>query len=207
MSAPGKVWNASSKQWVSVSMAASADLDRNWMPAHNGLRAATFDLAHASSLLTLAGGFVWVARMWIPETITVTSFELGIAVAGSGLTAGQNFAGIYSSTGILIAKTADLSATWNSTGMKSPSLTAETGQSLTIAGGPGVWIYGAFLSNGSTQPSPLMLPAPSTASALNHKLTAATGYRGAFGGSGLTALPATLPTLTTHQYPFFMGLA
>ncbi len=208
MSFPAKVYDPASSQWLNVEAAAKADVDRTWQPAHNKLLASTgVDPVRATSFLALAGAFVWVARMWVPETVTVANFELGISVAGATLTASQNFAGIYNASGALIAKTADQATAWQSTGMKTAALTAEAGQSLTLPGGPGVWIYGAILSNGTTQPSPMMPPTQSIAAALNHKLAATDGWRGAFGGGALTALPSTLPALTAHQYLFFMGLS
>ena len=181
-----------------------------WAPSHNGLKAASMDPTLATTNSALAGGFVWVRKIWVPETITVVNFELGVVAAGATLTAGQNFAGIYSSAGTLIAKTGDLSGVWNSTGMKTAALTAEAGQSLTIQGGPGVWIYGAVLSNGTTQPSLMVAPllATAVAAGANLKLAAGDGFRSAFTTAGSrTALPATLPALTATQHMWFMGLS
>ena len=212
MSAPGRVWSAASGQWVDEQFATAQDLDRTWVPAHNKLLAATCDPATATANLTLSAGFVWFNKIWLPETISVTTLQIGLQVAGSSLTAGQNFGGIYDAAGNLIAKTADQATAWQSGGFKSMALTAESGFSLTLPGGPGVWIYGALLANGSTAPQAIMRPSPPSAVMLaaNLNLSAADGLRAAFSSTGSrTALPATVPALAfaNDPYIFFMGVS
>lgn len=213
MSAPGKVYDAASKQWISREHALMADLGHgNWRPVHNKLLAASCDPATATSLLAISAGFIWLNKIWVPDTITVANMHIGIQVAGASLTAGQNLAGLYDASGNLICKTADQATAWQSTGMKSMPLTAEAGQSLTIPGGPGVWIYGALLANGTTAPSVIMRPITGTnvLAAANLNLTATDGFRCAFTTTGSrTALVSPLPALSSASdpYVFFMGLS
>jgi hypothetical protein len=180
----------------------------NWAPAQNALLAANGDPGDAAQRTPqqTSGGFVIVARIWVPRTITVANIEMYLKTVGVTLTSNQNFAGLYSSSGTLIAKTADQSANWVAgsapagVGLKTMALTAESGQSLTLTGGPGAFVYGAVLTNGSTQPTFSALVATSTDNnaMANLHLDSTSGFRGAFKTTGTqTSLPAPLGTLTS----------
>jgi hypothetical protein len=98
----------------------------------------------------MTAGVMYFSRMHLPVAATATNIHIGVYGAGSSLTAGQNFAMIYSAAGALLGTTADQSASWNSTGWKT----------MPIAGGPvelaaGDY-YGAIYFNGSgTAVSPI----------------------------------------------------
>lgn len=179
-----------------------------WVAEDNGFLASNFDPALANNGLLYTGGFVTATRIWIPETITVTNLVVWVPVAGATLTADQNWGGLYRSDNTLLAKTASQHTAWQSTGLKTMALTAEAGQSLTIPGGQGTWIYAALLANGTTKPSFGGRDIAGASTMVNLNNTPATGYRSAYqAAGGLTALPATLGALLTYGGPPWFGLS
>lgn len=177
---------------------------RGWAPEDNGLLLASIDPASAQTTAVSGTGILHVAKIWVPTTTTVANIRLVVPVVGATLTAGQNKAGIYSSSGTLIAQTADQAANWASgTGTKTMALTAEAGQSLTLTGGVGVWIYGALVSVGTTTPT---FARTAAVEVLHTGLSAGEGWRGAY-ATAQTSLPASLPALTTSFATIhFIGL-
>lgn len=164
--------------------------------AGNGLLGATFDplLANVSAGASTAGVLL-AAKAIIDQAGPVTSVEYLVAAGGAGLTAGQCGIGVYSSAGALLGQTGDLSVVLASTGYRGSLLTAPTPVLPT-----GSYVYVALLWNGTT--SPQLRGVSSAAAVVNISLTA--NFRFGSGGSGLTALPATLPALTASlQTPFF----
>jgi hypothetical protein len=141
------------------------------------------------------GGFVILTMIKVPYQVPVANLWLAIQVAGSGLTTGKNFAGIYDGrTYQLIAETVDQTTNWESVGGKSMALTVQAEQSLTLPGGPGRFVWAAFLCNGTTPPI-FVAKMPLTAAHLGGSLTDA-NRAAYYNSSGLTALPATLVPAT-----------
>lgn len=134
---------------------------------------------------SMGAGNVIMIRVDLPADATVTNLVVAFVAAGSGLTAGQNFGGLYNSAGTLIASTADQSTAWTTAGAQTMPLTSP------IALTAGTY-YVAVMANGTTRPT-LARAASLTNSEtmINYGLSAAQ-YRWAFGGVGLTALPATV---------------
>ena len=140
-------------------------------------------------------GTVVTAKLFLRQPATVSNVCIAIGAAGVTLTAGQNFAGIYNTAGLLLGTTADQSAVWNSAGFKQMALTAP----VALAAGA---YYVAILSNAATPPT-LARGGTITASVANANLTA-TDAAWATGPAAQTTLPAsitmasrTLSSLTT----------
>lgn len=157
-------------------------------PVDHGLIAWSYDVAEAVNTATNAVSSGVLSLIKIRTTVprTISSLVIYISTAGAGLTAGQCFGGLYNAAGTLIATTADQATAWVSTGTKTMTLTAVSGQSLTLLP-PGNY-YIALLAVGTTMPT---LIRASGQPALNIGLTAG-AYRYCTYGSGLTALPTTL---------------
>jgi hypothetical protein len=164
----------------------------------NGLLGATFDplLANVSAGVTTAGVLL-TAKAFMEQSGPVTSIEYLVAAGGATLTAGQCGLGVYSAAGALLGQTGDLSTAWTSTGYRSSALTVPTA-SLPA----GSYVYVAMLWNGTT--SPQLRGVSATAAVVNISQTSQ--FRFGSGGSGLTALPATLPALTASTQAVFFGL-
>lgn len=133
---------------------------------------------------TLTGGVVYLAKLDIANRSTVVSNLLvGVITAGATLTSGQNFVGLYNSSGTLLATSADQTTAWATTGLKTAAITPQT-----LAVGS---YYVAILSNGTTKPVFATGAGHGQDSITNAGLTTATA---AFltSGAGLTALPASI---------------
>lgn len=91
-------------------------------------------------------GTVYFSRLHVPKAQNITNILLFITVAGSGLTAGQSFAGLYQN-GSLIGATADQSTAWATSGMQTMAL---SGGPFAVSAGD---VYVAFFSNGTTLPT------------------------------------------------------
>lgn len=153
-------------------------------PADHGLRAWPFDPATNLVAQVLTTGLLEMVKLPIRTATTITNIVAAISTAGTGLTASQNWAGLYNSAGTLLSQTADQTTAWASTGMKTMALAAPQ----SVAAGN---YYVAFVSNGTTPPQ---MPRGSSlgigADLLNVGLTAATG-RYATAGT-VTTLPASV---------------
>jgi hypothetical protein len=176
--------------------------DAVWQPADQGYVTWTMDPAFASNATVLTSGVMALARVAVRaqgvSTVTVTRLEIGVNVAGITLTAGQNLAALYDSTGARLAITADQSATWNSIGHKSMNLTAP----VNVAAGY-YWI--GLVSVGATPPQ-ILRATTAAAGSLNSRTTAATTRFGTF-GAALTSPPTSFApgSIATSLNGWFMG--
>ena len=116
------------------------------LPADHGYSTWTYDPVLTVVSTANASGTVSATRIPVRQTITVSTIDCFVSVAGATLTAGQNLLGICTSAGARIAVTADQSAAWVSTGYKTAAL---IGGPFTIIGGPNVFIYALSLSSGT----------------------------------------------------------
>jgi hypothetical protein len=94
-------------------------------------------------------GVLQLAKLPLPLSLSVSEILVCVESAGSGLTATENYVGIYSSSGTLLASTGDQSTVWTSTGVKTMDI---TGKPVSIAGGPGTFVWIAVLTNGTGPP-------------------------------------------------------
>lgn len=167
-------------------------------PADAGFLAWNYDIGElggSQSVLTTAG-VMYLIKVNVRVAISVTNVSYYVFTAGATLTSGQCFAGLYNSAGTLIGTSADQSAAWTSTGLKT---TALTGGPFAVSAGF-VWV--AFLFNGTTAPSLVRNGTPN-GNILNSGFTVSTA-RFASSGSALTSLPSTITpgsnTLNTIQW-------
>lgn len=119
---------------------------------------------------------------------------LYVGAVGSGLTSGENFAGLYAGTtagsytaGQLIGTSADQTTAWNtggSTGIRSIAL---SGGPYTVPAGF-VWV--ALVANGTTGPS--LGRAQNYATAVANAGTGVTTARWAQNSSGQASLPSSI---------------
>ena len=159
--------------------------DPTFAPADQGLLAWTFDpVACRSGGDTLTRGVVYLAKVKIVNRSTVVSnILLSVIGLGTALTSGQNFVGLYDSSGNRLAVSADQTTAWGTTGLKTAAITPQT-----LAVGS---YYVAILSNATTAAPQFMQGNGASASGLNAGLTTGTA-RYLTSGTGQTALPATI---------------
>jgi hypothetical protein len=152
------------------------------LPSDISYMAWSFDplMADAATAPTL--GDIQLVRMVLRSPQTISNIVVSVGTAGTTLTAGQNFAGLYNASGTRVALTADQTTPWGSTGVKTMALTAPY---VAAAG----HYYVAFVTNGIAPP---MFGAKTNLGAtLINGASPANSYRFATNGTG-TALPATL---------------
>ncbi|KPI24660.1 Collagen triple helix repeat-containing protein [Actinobacteria bacterium OV320] len=108
-----------------------------------GFLAWTADPAVISgSGFVLNSGVVYLSRIKVVNRLTVISnLMYYVAVAGTSLTAGQSFVGLYNSSGTLLASSADQTSAMGTTGAKTAAITPQT---LSVG-----YYYVAFLANGT----------------------------------------------------------
>lgn len=163
-----------------------------------GYLAWTFDPATCATAKAIGLGNIILASIPVRAPVTVTNVVAAVTVAGATLTASANFAGLYAPTGALIASTADQSAVWTTAGV----------YQMALAGGPftlqpgNYWV--ALLANGTTAPT--FLAGSLALAEANAGFTAATA-RGAFSGSGKTALASLTPSANTFYDTIWAALS
>lgn len=153
-------------------------------PAH-GLTAWAYDPAHAVNAIQLTGGTVYLTKLHITTSVSVTKLYWWMSVAGATPTAGQNFGGLYGSDGTRLV-TADADATVAATaGLQTLTITSTA---LTA----GTFVWAALVFNATTRPTVQYASgATGATTACNVGLTAAT-FRHATAGTAQTSLPASI---------------
>jgi hypothetical protein len=145
-----------------------------WTDAPTGLSGAGFGLT---------AGQVYLSKFKIVDRSTVVSnIKYYLTVAQAGGTAGQNFVGLYNSSGTLLIASADQTTNFSTTGEKTAAITPQT-----LAVGS---YYVAFLANHTTT-APSVAGGGGNSGLNNVGLTAGTG-RFLNTSAGNTALPASI---------------
>lgn len=153
-----------------------------WRPSDHGALTWTQDPAAAQGGAASVAGTLYLMRVPVRRSATTTAIGVSVITAGSGLTASQNLAGLYNSSGTLLATSADQSGVWNSIGYKQITLS----QAVTA----GQAYYIALLTNGTTPPQFLRGNSQSS-STINFNLASGSGRFVNFTGP-FTALPASV---------------
>lgn len=134
---------------TSIGPATTNDLTESVAPSSAGLIAWNFPYAQATGTgsAVLTGGSLYLAKIPLAAGTVVTNLWFSIATAAATTTSGQNFGGLYSSAGALLAQTADLATTiGTNTGTIQAPLTA----AYTISASGNYYI--GFSLNASTLP-------------------------------------------------------
>lgn len=175
-----------------------------WQPADYGYLGCSLppDMTNAVGTI-LVSGTLYLIRVKLDRICTPANLDLYVTTAGATLTAGQSFGMLYNSSKVLIGQTADLSAVWNSTGLKGSSmgLTATSAGSLTNV--PAGDYYVGLYSVGTTPP---VFRAGSLIATTNGRLTAANA-KYATADTGLTTAPPNpAGTLALSNQAIWVGV-
>jgi hypothetical protein len=139
------------------------------------------------------------AKLVLPVISTATNIIMSISTAGSSLTSGQNFIGLYSPSGTLLSGTADQTTNWGSSGLKTMALSS---QQTNLP--PGIYTV-AFYGNGSTLPT---LRVGTAGSSWPNAGLATVNSRFGIANTGLTtALPSTVGTITANEFAWWIALS
>lgn len=155
-----------------------------FLPADYGYIAWTQDPFFASGTFTVTLGTIFLSKIVIRKSVTITNALIAVVTAGASLTANECLAGLYDSSGNQLAVSVDQSTAWTSTGTKTMAFTTP------YVAAPGIY-YIALLSNGSTAPQIAAGPQPPTGPAAAIGFGAGTA-RFLSGPTSQTALPSTI---------------
>lgn len=153
-------------------------------PGAHGVAAWCYDPALAVNSTQLTAGTLYLSRVNIAAAINVTKLYWWVANTGSGATASQNWIGLYSSAGTLLASVNV------DTGFASATLKTSTISSTALTAGSFVWV--ALLFNASVTPTLTRGSGWTGVDAAANIGLAAASYRFAKNGTGLTTLPSTI---------------
>jgi hypothetical protein len=147
-------------------------------------------------------GVIYLNKVVVHQTTSIANLNIWVANQGTALTAGQNFMGIYDSTGARVAVTADQSTVWNSSGWKSSAL---VGGPFNLSAGS-YWI--AVLANGVTGLTFGKSRSNNLSGALLNGSLAASAERWGTNGTG-TSLPSSITPSSNalSQLSFWVGAA
>lgn len=140
------------------------------------------------------GGQVVLARVNLRQAALVTNVVFYMSTLGSTLTSGQNFAGLYSSSGALIGTSADQTTTWNTGGTTGLQTVPLTGGPFAVPAGF-AWI--AWLFNGTTGPTFSRAANLGSVAGANLSLTAATARYAHTAPTSQTSLASFTPSAST----------
>lgn len=165
--------------------------DPTFTPHDHGLITWTHDPATLRSTgATVTSGSVYLCKVKIVNRSTIVSnIHVGIETAGTGLTSGQNFVGLYDSSGTRLAVSADQTTAWGTTGGKTAAITPQT-----LAVGS---YYVAILSNTGTSTPAFSLGAGGSLN-INVGLTTGTA-RFLVGPAAQASLPASITLSSQTQ--------
>ncbi|MFE4651523.1 hypothetical protein [Streptomyces sp. NPDC056707] len=174
-----------------------------WGPADQGMKAWSFDPSVAGFSSAPVGGSVYLIRVKLRQASTISKVVLMTVSAGSGLTANQNYAGLYNASGTRVGVTANQSTAWAAANNTlSMALTA----SYSAAAGD---YYVAFVSNGSTRPGFVCATTLGATRTPGNANLSSGGYRYCIGATGQTSLPSSLSiaSATPDANAYWVGLA
>lgn len=173
------------------------------LPADQNLLAWAFDPVGALSNTGTASGVLSLIAIPVRDAATVTNLLLGVATAGVGLTAGQNFAGLYGPDGTRVGQSADQATAWASPGLKTIPLAVAAPVT------PGMWWVGVLTNAVSSSPAFARAGAGAVTGISSAGLAATAARFGSY-SSALTSLPASLTlasiTIATNG-TFWAGLS
>lgn len=156
-----------------------------------------------STARTPAAAIIYLTKIMVPTTITVTNVLVSQSTAGTSYTNAQ--LGLYSSAGTLLGSSVvQASAGTNGFGAAAPNivtlpLTVVGGQSLTVTGGETAFCWAALHMGTNSSTSAVFQGTSGSSTSLNAGLTASTARVGAATGHATNNL-ATIGNLTPSGF-------
>lgn len=177
-------------------------------PDIQNLLAWSIDPAVCTNANAPAAGVVCLTKIPTPKRITIGKIALSIGTAGTGATSLANcFFGIYNAAGTRLGVTADQSAALATATNKLFAVTQDSGQSLTVGGVDGDFVYGAILIGTQSTTALTIGRTPASTGNMSIGYTAAP-YRAGTLLSGQTSLPTSItPANMAVGQGYMMGLA
>lgn len=173
----------------------------SFLPNDHGYQIWSSDPQHCVGGANPGTGAVRMVKMpRRPFSYTISNIVTFISTAGVALVANQCFAGVYDSAGTRQAVTADQSAVWNTTGVKSMAVTVP----YVVTANADIWL--ALLYNGTSCSFAATSLTSGQGDLINASLSAA-NYRFTNGPTAQTSLPASITMGTRVTTPQATWLA
>lgn len=154
-----------------------------WQPTDNGWIASAFELGVSPGTTSATNGILYLIRVNIRSATSVTNIVYSTNNSATNPISGQNWLGVYSSTGSLLGQT-EVSGSITTAGTHSVAI---TGGPISVSP-PFIWIAMLFNCTGTV---PNMFRGLSTAGNADGNQSNA-NYRFAVNGTGLIQLPPSI---------------
>ena len=193
-----------SLNWDLSLNAALAEIDQGdpFRAADHGFISWSIDPSQAANSTSLTAD-ITMMRVNVRQPRLISNVAAFVVTAGTGLTAGACWAGLYNSAGALAGQTADQATVWQTEGAKVMPLAAAVNAT------PGAY-YVAFLATGTTLPTLARegQQTGGTDTLINIGLSAATARTATAARTGDT-LPASIDmtTRTMSKESFFVAVS
>jgi hypothetical protein len=158
-------------------------------PSDNGFKAWSFDCANATGSFTPVSGTLYLTAIPVHKPVTVTKLWWGMGAAANTPVSGQNFAGLFNSSGTLLQSVGIDTQVAGSNGPQNATIT-----STALA----VGFYWVGILQNATTPQQLVRSTPAFLSIANANLAAAS-LRACVNGTSLTAMPASITPASNSQ--------
>jgi peptidoglycan/xylan/chitin deacetylase (PgdA/CDA1 family) len=172
-----------------------------WLPADSGWVSWNFDPLLIGAGTAPAAGTLYLTRVNVRAAATATNVILYCEAAGTSLTTNQNFAGLYNSSGTLIAATADQTTNWE---------TGSNFKTMALSGGPyslsAGFYWVAILYNGSGT-APTFGRLNNNQAAQAQAGVSAANYRWATNGTGTSLSGITPSSNVSSPIEFWAGIS
>lgn len=168
-------------------------------PNVNSLLAWTEDPAFVGQARTPAAATIYLRKIMVPSAISIANLLVSQSTAGTSYTNAQ--LAVYSSAGTLLGASAvQASAGTNGFGATAPNivtlpLTVIGGQSLTVTGGEGVFVWAALHMGTNSATAAIFQGPGGTFTTMNAGLGVSTARAGTYAGHATNSL-ATIGNLT-----------
>ena len=172
-----------------------------------GFLAWTFPPYVAAAGTVAVSQSLYVMKIWLPKTISVTNINVAVTTAGSSLTSTQNICTLYAQDGTKKGDTADQTAVWTTAGDYSMAV---GGGPYSLTGGTGNYCWVSILSNGTT---PASFAVGATRNAMNASgsgVLSGANLIAARNGTTITASPSPLvpgSNVITSSLSYWVGLS
>lgn len=107
---------------IAASLDVAGSCSGIWGPRDNGLIAAAYDPIAATSTQQLTGGTIYLVKMPIARTATPTKLYWNVTTASTTPTAGQCWAAVLNSSGVILGTPTDIAADSASTGLRTTTV-------------------------------------------------------------------------------------
>lgn len=205
--ASGNVLTSDGAWWASAAPSGGGGTVFDPAARTNGFKAWSYDMAIPPTASVIGSGTLYVTKVATPEAFTIGTITVGCSAASSGGTYLRW--GVYNIAGTLIGQSAlgtDIAA-----GLVTIPVTAESGQSLAVAGGTSSWVHVCMLYVGSSAPN-IARANVATNGSINATTWVNAGQAAAAYRAGQvtsqSAIPTTRPALTANITAlFWIGLS